>query len=67
MEFTYIANGEDFVYLGVEGFCGRLPFGDTLDGLKGSKQLKDLGKQSSSFHDGVKALADTLRMVGDRS
>ncbi len=67
MEFTYIADGEDFVYLGTEGFFGRLPFGDTLDGLKAGKQLADLGHQTDAFHAGVVALADTLKFIGDRA
>ncbi len=66
MEFTYIAHGEDWVVSTSAGFCGRLPFGDTLDGLKGAKVLVDMGKRSDDFHAGVVALADQCGFRGSR-
>ena len=66
MRFTYIADGEDYVYLTEERFCGRLPFGDFLDALKKRKAVEDWGNQSSEFHAGVKALADQCEFRGSR-
>lgn len=65
MQFTYIYNNEDFVWLGVERFHGHLPFGSALDGLKSSGQMADLGKRDAEFHKGVKTLADQLNFAGD--
>lgn len=57
---------EDFVFLGSLGWCGRLPFGDTLDQFRASKTVADWGRRSTEFHQGVKALADQLRFPGSR-
>lgn len=75
MDFTYIALDEDWVFSTGARFHGRLPFGDTLDGLKGGdavdgqkghEVLVDLGKRSKEFHVGVKALADMCAFHGLR-
>lgn len=66
MRFTYIADGEDFVYLTEEKFHGRLPFGDFLDAIKGQKAVENWGKQSSEFHAGVSALAEQCGFAGSR-
>lgn len=66
MRFTYIADGEDFVYLTEERFHGRLPFGDFLDAIKGQKAVENWGKQSSEFHAGVSALAEQCGFAGSR-
>ncbi len=66
MRFTYIAEGEDYVYLTEEKFCGRLPFGDFLDQIKKRKAVEDWGVQSSEFHAGVKALAEQCEFRGSR-
>lgn len=66
MRFTYIALGEDFVFLTEEQFCGRLPFGDFLDEIKKRKAVEDWGEQTAEFHAGVKALADQCGFRGDR-
>lgn len=64
MNFIYKFKNQDYVYLGVEGYYGFLPFGDLLDALKGSKQLHDYGDQTKEFHDGVTALANSLGYKG---
>lgn len=72
MEFTYKAptggdgGREDFVVSTTAGFCGRLPFGDTLDGLKNAKLLVDLGDVTAEFHQGVRAFADECGFTGSR-
>lgn len=66
MRFTYIAGGEDYVFLTEEQFCGRLPFGDFLDQIKKRKAVEDWGEQSPDFHAGVKALADQCGFRGSR-
>lgn len=65
MQFTYIYNKEDYVYLGTEGFHGRLPFNTLLAGLKKSKLVHDFGTVDTEFHTGVKSLADQLGFIGD--
>ncbi len=67
MEFTYIANGEDWVVSTSARFHGRLPFSDFLEGVKDTKVLHNLGERSAEFHAGVKALADQCGFSGDRS
>ncbi len=66
MRFTFIAEGEDYVYLTDEEFCGRLPFGDFLDQIKQRKAVENWGEQSSEFLSGVVALADQCGFRGDR-
>ncbi len=66
MRFTFIAEGEDYVYLTDEEFCGRLPFGDFLDQIKQRKAVENWGEQSSEFLAGVKALADQCGFRGSR-
>lgn len=63
VKFTYIYNGEDWVYLGTEGYFGQLPFGEFLDKTKKSGDLRDYGKVGKEFHQGAKALADRLGFV----
>lgn len=70
MDFTYIldrpgTDDEDFVFSASLGFFGRLPYGATLEGLKGGKVLTDLGRKPREFHAGIVALADQCRMRGD--
>lgn len=66
VRFTYIADGEDYVYLTEEQFHGRLPFGDFLNAIKSRKAVENWGEQSSEFHAGVKALADQCEFRGSR-
>lgn len=66
MRMTYIAGGEDYVYLTEEKFHGRLPFGDFLDAIKSRKAVENWGEQSAEFHAGVSALADQCGFVGNR-
>ena len=51
MEFTYIVNGEDFLWLGAERIHTRCASPDVLEGLKGAKQIVGLGVKSQQFHD----------------
>lgn len=66
MRFTYIAEGEDYVYLADQNFHGRLPFGDFLEAIKQRKAVENWGEQSSEFHAGVKALAEQCGFRGSR-
>lgn len=66
MDFTYIYNGEDWVFLASLGYFGKLPFGATLDGLKHHKLLYSIGGTDKSFHEGLIALAATVGMQGIR-
>lgn len=65
MEFTYKFGGEDYVFLGVEGFHGHLPYGSLLDGLKRTKLMHDFDNVDQEFHTGVTELANQLGFIGD--
>jgi hypothetical protein len=64
MEITYVALEEDWVLSASLKYFGKLPFGDTLDGLKKGGALKDLGDQNPAFHKGIVALAGAVGFTG---
>lgn len=51
MEFTYIVNNEDWLWLGAERVHARCASGEVLEGLKKVNQIVPLGVQGKQFHD----------------
>lgn len=64
MDFTYIYNGEDWLFLSSVRYFGKLPFGSTLDGLKQHKLVYNIGGANGEFHRGIVALAEAAGFTG---
>lgn len=63
MEFTYVFNGEDFLWLGAERIHTRCASPDVLEGLKSAKQIAGLGVKSQQFHDFLKGIASNAKFA----
>lgn len=64
MHFTYIANSEDWLWLGSERIHARCASGAVLEGLKGAKQIVGLGQVPDEFHVFMKNLSQNASFSG---
>lgn len=64
MEFTYISNNEDWLWLGSERIHARCAVGSVLETLKSAKQIVGLGKKESEFHQFLLSLAKNAGFSG---
>lgn len=64
MEFTYITNGQDFIWLGAERIHARTGSGATLEALKRGKQIVALGDVGPEVHEYLSSLARNARFTG---
>lgn len=63
MEFTYIFDDKDFLWLGAERIHTRCAVGDVLEGLKKARQIEALGKQSERFHEFLSGIAKSAQFT----
>ena len=64
MEFTYIADGADWMWLGTERIHARATSGATLEALKKGKQIVGLGDVGSEVHETLTNLARNAGFSG---
>jgi len=64
MEFTYIVNNEDWLWLGAERVHARCASGEVLEGLKKVNQIVPLGTQPATFHDFLSGISKNANFTG---
>lgn len=61
MEFTYVFNNQDFLWLGAERILTRCGSPEVLESLKGAKQIVGLGVRSEQFHEFLSNIAKNAK------
>lgn len=63
MEFTYIVEGQDWLWLGAERIHTRCASPDVLEGLKKGNQIVGMGDRGKQFHEFLKSVAENAKFT----